>query len=375
MPWDPALDKLRDVLADLYPHAKAMRRVAAGASLRLERVALRGDAPKDWQAILEEASRQDALADLIDVVIEEHGRKRALLMAVEYYRQAERYGHKAAAGRQASAPAQAPAPSPAPAKRPPAAPSEPPASARVLQLAAGVSVALAWVPAGTFYMGSPDTDSEAPDCEKPQHQLFLPDYLVGRHPVTVAQLRAFVRATGHPLGRPEAIDGPDDYPATWVSWFEAEAFCHWASRVSGRPVRLPSEPEWEKAARGTDGRVYPWGRRWDPGRCNGLGGGPGHPTPVGEYSPLGDSPYGCSDMVGNVWEWTRSLWGRNAREPDFVYPYDPTDGREDAAAPDDVLRVVRGGAYYSGEMIARCALRDCFSPAENEESNGFRVVV
>ncbi|RLC83263.1 MAG: hypothetical protein DRI79_14135, partial [Chloroflexi bacterium] len=89
--------------------------------------------------------------------------------------------------------------------------------------------------------------------------------------------------------------------------------------------------------------------------CN-FGGNVGDTTPVGRYSPRGDSPYGCADMAGNVWEWTRSLWGEGWERPDFGYPYDPTDGREDLKAKG--RRVVRGGSWYDYLWFARCAYRD-----------------
>jgi formylglycine-generating enzyme required for sulfatase activity len=122
----------------------------------------------------------------------------------------------------------------------------------------------------------------------------------------------------------------------YVTWHDAMAYCRWLARVTGRAYRLPSEAEWEKAARGTDGRIWPWGNKWDSKRCNSREGGPGNTTPVGQYSPQGDSPYGCVDMAGNVWEWTLSLLKD--------YPYDPKDGREDAQA--EGRRRLRGGAFF-----------------------------
>jgi formylglycine-generating enzyme required for sulfatase activity len=160
-----------------------------------------------------------------------------------------------------------------------------------------------------------------------------------------------------------------------VSWHDALAYCGWLSDVTGLAYRLPNEPEWEKAARGSDGRIYPWGNAWDPERCNSAEGNDTEDTtPVGAY-PLGASPYGLQDMIGNVWEWTRSLWGRNLRAPTFKYPYDSTDGRENLAATSSVRRVLRGVSFYNDRHTARCAARYRYSPDNWFKSVGFRVVI
>lgn len=147
-----------------------------------------------------------------------------------------------------------------------------------------------------------------------------------------------------------------------VSWHDALAYCAWLSQVTGRHIILPSEAEWEKAARGDrDKRQYPWGDKFEATRCNSDALGLGGTTPVGIF-PKGASPWGCLDMAGNVWEWTRSLWGKELSEPEFGYPYDPTDGREDLKAPDDVYRVLRGGAFCYNQYNVRCAVRDLNVP-------------
>lgn len=141
-------------------------------------------------------------------------------------------------------------------------------------------------------------------CGDDEETVYLDAYYISRTPVTNAQYAKFVQATGHRA--PEHWDGdtpPDeilDHPVTYVSWCDAQAYCEWAG------VRLPTEEEWEKAARGTDGQKYPWGNE-EPtsGLCN-FNMNVGGTTPVGKYSPQGDSPYGCVDMAGNVWEWTES---------------------------------------------------------------------
>jgi formylglycine-generating enzyme required for sulfatase activity len=228
------------------------------------------------------------------------------------------------------------------------------------------------IPAGPFLMGSTDDDKQAEDNEKPQHTLELPDYFIGKYPVTNAEYQAFVRETGH--SPPRHWDGetyPEekgDHPVVTVTWWDAMAYCQWLNEKSGKAYRLPTEAEWEKAARGADGRLYPWGNDWDPARLNSQEGGVGYTTSVGQYAPAGDSPYGAADMAGNVWEWTLSLF-----EP---YPYDSEDGREDLKGGE--VRVLRGGSYYNVQFFARCAARGRLYPGNwhyNLSLLGFRVVV
>jgi iron(II)-dependent oxidoreductase len=121
-------------------------------------------------------------------------------------------------------------------------------------------------------------------------------------------------------------------------------------------------------------RRYPWGDEWDKTKCNTIELGLGATTPVGIF-PNGASPYGCLDMAGNVWEWTISLWGKSYGSPEFKYPYNPTDGREDLKAGNDLLRVLRGGSFNDFRDHARCASRDWFNPDGENYLIGFRVVV
>jgi len=224
------------------------------------------------------------------------------------------------------------------------------------------------VPAGSFLMGSDqEKDPQADRSELPQHSITLPGYWIGRYPVTVAQFRAFVAASRHRPRDSESLNGPSEHPVVNVTWHDALAYCRWLGEQTGLPVTLPSEAEWEKAARGTDGRIYPWGDEPpDESLCN-FSLNVGETTPVGRYSPRGDSPYGCADMAGNVWEWTRSIW----RE----YPYDPEDGREDLEAGDEALRVLRGGSFSSSQRRVRCAYRDHYFPLARLTAYGFRCVV
>ena len=225
------------------------------------------------------------------------------------------------------------------------------------------------IPAGEFRMGSdPSNDIFAGGDEQPQHTVYLPDYYIAKTPVTYARYAAFLmRDTFRPLLGPlpdgQPPPGKENHPMVNVSWYDAMNYCQWLASISGKPYRLPSEAEWEKAARGTDGRIYPWGNESpDKLRCNLETGA--DTTSVGRYSPQGDSPYGCVDMVGNVWEWTLSI--------DKGYPYDPEDGREDVEASGP--RVARGGAYLDSIGSARCASRRSDLP-DHRGHTGFRLCV
>jgi formylglycine-generating enzyme required for sulfatase activity len=225
------------------------------------------------------------------------------------------------------------------------------------------------IPAGEFLMGSdPTQDRDARDDEQPQHSLYLPDYYIARTPVTNAQYAVFLQATDHELPqlwrRARPLGGRDDHPVVGVSWHDAIAYCDWLSEVTGKPYCLPSEAEWEKGARGTDGRIYPWGDEWDPARCNTWEAGTGDTTPAGAY-PAGASFYGLFDMAGNVLEWTRSLYR--------AYPYDPKDGREDLDSGS--RRVLRGGSFLDVAKLVRCAccIRDV--PSNRDGVKGFRVCI
>jgi formylglycine-generating enzyme required for sulfatase activity len=219
-------------------------------------------------------------------------------------------------------------------------------------------------------MGSdPGKDENACGNEQPQHTLHLPEYYIAKTPVTNAQYAAFVEATGQEPpkhwkgGKPPR--GKEDHPVVTVTWHDAMAYCQWLAKVTGKPYRLPSETEWEKAARGTDGRMWPWGDEPpDENRCNSAN-YVGDTTPVGQYSPGGDSPYGCVDMAGNVWEWTRSVYKD--------YPYYPEDGREDPKAGG--IRVLRGGTFYDLQGVVRCASRARDYPDLWLNGLGFRLVV
>ncbi len=228
------------------------------------------------------------------------------------------------------------------------------------------------IPAGEFLMGSePHEDAGARSDELLRHAVYLPDYSIARTPVTNAQYAVFVEAAGckppaHWKDK-ESPGGREDHPVVWVTWYDAVAYCKWLAKATGgTPYRLPSEAEWEKAARGTDGRIYPWGNEWTSGWCNTRESGRGGTAPVGSQ-PRGASPYGVLDMAGNAWEWTGSQYKS--------YPYVPADGREDARASADVLRVMRGGSWFDLGSYARCAARRRGRPDGLWSSMGFRVCV
>jgi len=152
-------------------------------------------------------------------------------------------------------------------------------------------------------------------------------------------------------------------PVVGVTWYEARAYCAWLAEATGRSCRLPTEPEWEAAVRGGRARLYPWGNRFDPARANTVEGRVLGTTPVGIY-PQGVGALGLWDGVGNVWEWTSTLY-----QP---YPYQPDDGREDPTASG--RRVLRGGSWTFDRRLARCAVRYCVNPGYFYGSVGFRVV-
>jgi formylglycine-generating enzyme required for sulfatase activity len=235
------------------------------------------------------------------------------------------------------------------------------------------------IPAGEFLMGSdPTHDPCTQDRERPQHTLTLPGFYLAQTPVTNAQYAAFVQATDHPAPAHWTDGGPPedkvDHPVVQVTWYDAAAFGRWLSEHTGKAYRLPSEAEWEKAARGPDGRLYPWGDEWDPARCNAKESGIGDTTPVMAF-PGGASPYGVLGMAGNVFEWTCSLWGKDMKEPDFGYPYDPSDGREDPVARNAVQRVLRGGGFYYSSTYARAACRLRSYPDYGVRTRGFRLAI
>jgi len=243
------------------------------------------------------------------------------------------------------------------------------------------------IPAGTFIMGSVDDNVLASEAEKPQHTVEITyAYWVARYPVTNEQFARFVEAAQRPIALDKNWSSKADHPVVNINLREALEYCNWLQSVIGKDlpanvgrVRLPTEAEWEKAARGTiEGvlaREWPWGNDFDKRNCNSEENGKKTTTPVGVYSPDGDSPFGIADMAGNVWGWTVSLWGLDLFKPQYRYPYQPQDGREKLDAPPTVYRVVRGGAFNSRSGSVRTAYRYWFDPRARSDSVGFRVVL
>ncbi|MBC8265243.1 MAG: SUMF1/EgtB/PvdO family nonheme iron enzyme [Anaerolineales bacterium] len=248
------------------------------------------------------------------------------------------------------------------------------------------------IPAGPFTMGSTESGNEGP-----VHQVWLDAFWMARYPVTNAEYAEFVAASGY-QGRKywtEAgwewkeqerrnqprewgkLKSKRDHPVRYITWYEAVAYARW------RGAMLPSEAQWEKAARGglqipnlqspisniqlidnpNPERRYPWGDKFDKNKCTTSESRIGDTTPVGKYSPVGDSPYGVADMAGNVWEWTSSLY--------WPYPYSVEGGREDPDAPG--RRVLRGGSFSYDLKLARCSSRHFGDPDFVWLDDGCRV--
>jgi formylglycine-generating enzyme required for sulfatase activity len=243
------------------------------------------------------------------------------------------------------------------------------------------------IPAGSFLMGSRDDDPLAADDEQPQHELTLDTYWIGQTEVTNAQFRPFVAGDGYDnrdywteagwqwkeeegIVQPRFWDDTEwngaDQPVVGVSWFEAVAYARWVSAQTGQELRLPTEAEWEKAARGPERLIYPWGDGWREGYANTKEAGIGTTTPVGSY-PDGASPYGVLDMAGNVWEWTATKWLKD-------YPYSLEDEWNDAYLADYSARALRGCSYACSQQFVRGADRSYNDdPRDRDINNGLRL--
>jgi formylglycine-generating enzyme required for sulfatase activity len=262
-------------------------------------------------------------------------------------------------------------------KATPKPPKSPPPTARIeapipgeVRLFGGVE--MVYVPEGKFWMGSEDGDPDARGDEKPQHEVYLDAFWIDRTPVTNGEYGRFVEATGQEKPKHwqdgRIPEGKEDHPVIWVSWYDAQDYCRWRGEQAGVAVRLPTEAEWEKAARGTDGQRYPWGNEFDREKCNSKEGGSGDTTPVGRYSPACDSPYGLADMAGNVWEWCNDWYD------DDIYRHragQVVKNPEGPASGDS--KMLRGGAAGNDEGILRCAYRNYYLPDCWSSHRGFRT--
>jgi len=233
------------------------------------------------------------------------------------------------------------------------------------------------VSAGDFYMGSRDEDASADGDEKPMHLVYLDGFWIDKHEVTNEQFARFLNAEGNQEedgvnwvniedegsnivyegGQYEPRSGYEDHPVTYVSWHGAQSYCQWAGK------RLPTEAEWEKAARGTDGKIWPWGNDWDEDKVNCRDTGPGHTSAVGSY-PDGVSPYGCMDMAGNAWEWVADWY-----QGDY---YQVAPDRNPQGPNQGASRVVRGGSWALPQRLTRCTGRFEFIPWVRRDDLGFR---
>ena len=232
------------------------------------------------------------------------------------------------------------------------------------------------IPDASFMMGSGETRAE------PRHTVDLPRYFIGRYEVTVAQFRACVDAGGCSAGDAHALNGPDDYPVRLVSWREAVAYGEWLTtqlqgwsgtpdpirrllRQDGWHIALPSEAQWERAARGTAGRIFPWeGDTIDRTRANYLG---RDVVAVGSYTP-GVTPEGVFNLAGNVSEWVEDDWHDEQQAT-------RADGAAWVDEPRGDRRVLRGGAFSHGKRGVRAAYRGWYFPHVRDDRLGFRVVV
>ncbi len=222
---------------------------------------------------------------------------------------------------------------------------------------------MVYVPAGSFIMGHSEADGkigiEVAVDSMPAHKRYLPGFWIDRTEVVYSDYLAFIKATdGRTFSLWAYSFGPPakGEAAIAVNFDNAQAYCRWKGK------RLPTEAEWEKAARGPDGRLFPWGNRWEPDRVVYRGSDPFGPAPVGRH-PENASPYGALDMAGNVMEWTDSWYDR----------YPGSDLEREAFGKK--YRVLKGGSWETGMLFARSANRFSVLPTIGQPSFGFRCVL
>jgi len=221
---------------------------------------------------------------------------------------------------------------------------------------------MVYIPAGPFIMGGRDEDS--PSHERPAHSVTLNSYFIGQYPVTNLDFYEFVKNTGHKVpihwSKGSFPTGMGQHPVVNVTWQDAQEYAEW------RGARLPTEAEWEKAARGTDERNYPWGNRFVDGeRCNGNN-SVGATTMVNEF-PYGRSPYGVWDMCGNVYEWCADYY-----DEDY---YKVSPGTNPKGPDGGQRRVMRGGSFGETRAALRVTHRGWGKEAASRETIGFRIAM
>lgn len=216
---------------------------------------------------------------------------------------------------------------------------------------------MVYVPAGWFTMGHNDNIRS----HGPQHEVYLDAFWFDRTEVTNADFTAFLEETGYTnVNWAFTPGGNPDLPVVDVIWRDADAYCRWLDK------RLPTEAEWEKAARGTDGRIFPWGNEWDPRKANTSEAGYGQLQPVGSF-PDGASPYGALDMAGNAVEWLNDY---------FAFDYYPTSPDHNPTGPTRVMdHVMRGGSFNSPWQHAQTFFRDSSHLVRQNHRAGFRCAL
>jgi iron(II)-dependent oxidoreductase len=236
---------------------------------------------------------------------------------------------------------------------------------------------MVYIPAGSFWMGR-DSAPGVPPLEMPKTRVELPAYYIGKYPVKNREFAEYVRQTRVPVpvelgweGRNPAKDQLDQ-PVRGVTWQEALDYCTWLKEQTGLDYTLPSEAQWERAARGDDERPYPWGDTWVEGRSNQ---GNSRTAKVTEFPA--QSVFDLHDLVGNVLQWTSTLWGEKRLLADYLYPWQPDDGRDDLNANRQLRRILRGSSHDDPQSECTCTSRRSFLPADRGQPgkrHGFRVV-
>ena len=230
---------------------------------------------------------------------------------------------------------------------------------------------------GSFWMGS-SPGVNIPHFETPRHEVTLPEFRIGITPVTNKQYKVFVADTHIEVPRQLGWEGQmfpkgrDQHPVAGVTWYEAITYCEWLSRRTKRSYSLPSEAQWEKACRGGSSGLYPWGDEFDASRCNQ---GNADLALVRKYPAQND--YGLFDLVGNVRQWTITIWEQGDLPQPSPYPWQE-DGRNDLRADSETQRVLRGSVMKDPPLQHRCSARRGDYPESRGYVGaryGFRVVM